>query len=149
MQGELQAQANVPVVTSSLLLLPGLLASHAKVGVLTVSAGHLGDAFFAAAGVAASRMDDVVVEGVDPAGEFAATFVGNRETMDFARVRAEVVDAARRLHARAPEVTQLVLECTNMPPYVRDIEAATGLRCWSLLQAERLFAPLRWPRERA
>jgi hypothetical protein len=149
MQGELQAQANVPVVTSSLLLLPGLLASHAKVGVLTVSAGQLGDAFFAAAGVAASRMDDVVVEGVDPAGEFAATFVGNRETMDFARVRAEVVDAARRLHARAPEVTQLVLECTNMPPYVRDIEAATGLRCWSLLQAERLFAPLRWPRERA
>jgi hypothetical protein len=143
MQQELQARASVPVVTSSLLLLPGLLESHRRVGVLTVSARHLDREFLAAADVPASRMDDVVIEGVDADGEFARVFLGNRPTMDFARVRRDVVEAAQRLAARAPDVTQLVLECTNMPPYARAIEAATQLRCWSLLQAQALLAPLR------
>jgi hypothetical protein len=31
--------------------------------------------------------------------------------------------------------TDLVPECTNMPPYAKRIEAATGFRTWSLLQA--------------
>jgi hypothetical protein len=34
-----------------------------------------------------------------------------------------------------------VLECTNMPPYVREIEAATKLRCWSLLQSVQEIQP--------
>jgi hypothetical protein len=141
MQKDLQAQAGVPVVTSSLLLLPRLLESNGRVGVLTVSAKHLGEEFLAAAGVASERMKDVVIEGVDPQGEFAQVFVGNRPTMDFARVRREVVEAAKRLNARAPDITDVVLECTNMPPYVRDIESTTGLRCWSLLQSMQELRP--------
>jgi hypothetical protein len=143
MQDALAAQARVPVVTSSLLLLPGLLESHRRVGVLTISARHLQGEFLSAAGVPASRVDDVVIEGVDPEGEFAQVFLGNRPTMDFARARRDVLDAAKRLAARAPDLTEAVLECTNMPPYARDVESATGLRCWSLLQAERLLAPMR------
>jgi hypothetical protein len=139
MQRQLQAHARVPVVTSSLLLLPVLLQAYRRVGVLTVSSRHLDGEFLAAAGVAASRVDDVVIEGVDPQGEFANVFVGNRPDMDFARVRREVVEAARRLSARAEDLTDVVLECTNMPPYARDIEAATGLRCWSLLQWRQLL----------
>jgi hypothetical protein len=141
LQKDLQAQATVPVVTSSLLLLAKLLESNRRAGVLTVSAKHLGEDFLAAAGVAASRMQDVVIEGVDPEGEFAQVFVGNRPSMDFARVRREVVEAAKRLHARAPDITDVVLECTNMPPYVREIEAATKLRCWSLLQSVQEIQP--------
>jgi hypothetical protein len=56
-------------------------------------------------------------------------------------VRREVVEAAKRLHARAPDITDVVLECTNMPPYVREIEAATKLRCWSLLQSVQEIQP--------
>lgn len=147
MQERLQAQANVPVVTSSLLMLPALLEKHPRIGVLTISAANLGEDYLAAAGVPASRMGDVLVEGVDPQGHFAQAFLGNRPGMDFARVRRDVLDAAKRLRERDRDLTDVVLECTNMPPYARGIEAATGLRCWSLLQSERLLAPLR--RERA
>jgi hypothetical protein len=143
MQERLQAEANVPVVTSSLVLLPALLERHARVGVLTISATHLGDEFLAAAGVPASRMRDVAIEGVDPRGAFAQALLDNEPSMDFPRARLDVVDAARHLHEREPAITELVLECTNMPPYAREIEAATGLHCWSLLQCERLLAPLR------
>jgi hypothetical protein len=143
MQGELQAAAQVPVVTSSLLLLPGLLGQHERVGVLTVSARHLGDEFLAAAGVPASRMQDVVIEGVDPAGEFARAMVGNLPAFDVDAARREVVEAAQRLRAREPSLTDVVLECTNMPPYAAAIRRATGLKCWSLLQSEVLLAPFR------
>jgi len=143
MQERLQSHANVPVVTSSLTMLPALLERHRRVGVLTVSARHLGEEFLAAAGVPDSRMGDVVVEGVDEQGAFAGAMLGNREYFDIVRAHLDVVEAAQRLHARDRGITDVVLECTNMPPYVRDIESATGLRCWSLLQSEVLLAPLR------
>lgn len=146
MQERLQALARVPVVTASLTMLPGLLERHARVGVLTVSAANLGEDFLVAAGVPPSRMGDVVVEGVDAQGEFAQVFLGNRPFMDFASARRDVVEAAQRLHAKDRSLTDVVLECTNMPPYQREIEAATGLRCWSLLQSERLLAAMRWER---
>lgn len=141
MQSALQAATRLPVVTSSLTLLPELLERGRKVGVLTASARSLGPEFFRAAGVPAERLDDLVVEGVDPDGEFARVFLGDSPTMDFACVRREVVEAAQRLRARAPGVVDVVLECTNMPPYAAAIQAATGLRAWSLMQSKRLFSP--------
>ena len=140
LQDRLQAAAKVPVVTSSLLFLPELLASRPRVGVLTISAQHLGEEFLAAAGVPEARMRDVIVEGVAPDGEFARTFLGNRSVLDVVQARRDVVDAARRLCAREPSLTDIVLECTNMPPFAGAVVQATGLRCRSLLQSERLAA---------
>jgi hypothetical protein len=52
-----------------------------------------------------------------------------------------VVAAARALKQRAPAVDSVVLECTNLPPYATQIEQATGLRTFSLLQCETLLRP--------
>ena len=128
LQEELQAAVQVPVVTSSLLLLPGLLAREGRVGVLTISEEHLAAGHLEAAGVAPARCSDVVIQGVDPQGEFAAAILGNRRHMDLARALADVVAAARRLRSRAPDVRSVVLECTNMPPYADAMREATGLR---------------------
>lgn len=141
MQRELQAASRVPVVTSSLLLLPMLLGAQPQVGVLTISAEHLGAAYLQAAGVPQDRMADVLVEGVDPQGHFAQAILGDQRDLDFAAARRDVVAAALRLKARAPGLADVVLECTNMPPYARDVELATGLRAWSLLRSPALLAP--------
>jgi hypothetical protein len=141
LQERLQAAARVPVVTSSLMLLPDLLQQHQRVGVLTISAQHLGEPYLQAAGVPASRNADVLVEGVEADGAFARAILGNEPSLDFGGARRDVLAAARRLAARAPDFTDLVLECTNMPPYAADMQAATGLRCWSLLQSAALLAP--------
>ncbi|MEO5672103.1 MAG: aspartate/glutamate racemase family protein [Ramlibacter sp.] len=133
LQRELQEQVNVPLVTSSLLQLPGLLAVESRVGVLTISAAKLGDDYLLAAGVPHERMGDVVVQGVEPGGEFASAILGNRETMDLRRAGAEVVAAARALQARAPDLRSVVLECTNMPPYADAVRQATGFELRSLL----------------
>jgi len=139
LQDELQAAARVPVVTSSLLQLPGLLAREPKVGVLTISAAALGPEHLLAAGVSANRLGDVVVQGVEPSGEFVTAILGNRDTLDLEKASRDVVAAAVALKQREPSLQSMVLECTNMPPYRQAIEAATGLKTWALADDERLL----------
>jgi hypothetical protein len=139
LQKELQAATRVPVISSSLMLLPRLLAAQARVGVLTISATRLGREYLRAAGVPRERLGDVIVQGVDPKGEFATRILGNQPEMDLALARADVVAAAVALKAREPTLTDVVLECTNMPPYRDAITEATGLKTWCLLDDERLF----------
>jgi energy-converting hydrogenase Eha subunit A len=143
LQGELQAAVRVPVITSSLLQLPVLLAQHPKVGVLTISAAALGPEHLLAAGVPANRLGDVVVQGVEPTGEFVTAILGNRDTLDIERAGRDVVDAAMALKLREPSLQSVVLECTNMPPYRLAVEAATGLKTWALTDDESLLRPWR------
>lgn len=139
LQQELQAAVQVPVVSSSLLQLPELLPREPRVGVLTISAQQLTSDYLLAAGVPAARLSDVVVQGVDPQGEFAKAILGNRDAMDIARAEHDVVQAALALRARAPDLRSVVFECTNLPPYAKAVQAATGWQLYALPQAPALL----------
>jgi hypothetical protein len=141
LQKELQAGVKVPVITSSLMQLPRLLAQDKQVGVLTISAASLGKEHLRAAGVPRERLADVLVQGVNPKGEFATRILGNQPQLDLDLAAQDVVDAAVALKQRAPGLRSVVLECTNMPPYRQGIEQATGLKTFSLVDDERLFKP--------
>jgi Asp/Glu/Hydantoin racemase len=138
-QKELQAVVRVPVITSSLLLLPGLLRKHKQVGVLTISSAKLGHEHLRCAGVPRERLGDVLVQGVEPGTEFVTRILGNQPQLDLVRAQQDVVAAALALKARAPDLTTVVLECTNMPPYQAAIEAATGFKTLWLKDMPRLF----------
>jgi hypothetical protein len=140
-QSELQQAVRVPLVTSSLMMLPRLLETRGQVGLLTISSERLGTEYLEAAEVPRDRVADVIVQGVDPSGEFATVILGDRTRFDTAKAASEVVRAARTLKARAPAIDTVVLECTNLPPFARQIEEATGLRTLSLLQCETLLRP--------
>ena len=143
LQKELQAAVRVPVVTSSLLQLPGLLASQALVGVLTLPASKLGSEHLRAAGVPRERLEDVLVQGVDAKGEFALALSANRQTIDVAQAATELAAAATLLSQRAPQMQYVVLECSRMAPYRLAIEAASGLKTRALVDDERLLQPWR------
>ena len=143
LQKEMQAQVKIPVITSSLLQLPALLTQHPKVGVLTISSRKLGVEHLRAAGVPRERMADVVVQGVDAKCEFATAILGNRAAMNLEQAAADVLAAAIALKQRAPGLQCLVLECTNMAPYRVEIEAATNMKTWALVDDERLTRPWR------
>jgi hypothetical protein len=140
-QRELQEAVRVPLVTSSLLMLPALLQAHRQVGLLTISSERLGPEYLEAARVPAERHRDVIVQGVEPGGEFASVILGDLPRMDVALAEAEIVRAAGDLKRRAPDLDTVVLECTNLPPFASAIEEATGLRTLSLLQCEILLRP--------
>lgn len=117
-QRELAAAVNVPFISSSLLQCAGLAAP----GILTIDADSLDAPALAGAGV----QPGTPVQGVEQGCEFQRCILNNLTRMDAARAEADVVDAARRLIERHPSVQQIVLECTNMPPYREGIERATG-----------------------
>jgi len=133
-QNELQSRLPVPVITSSLLLLPQLLADNATVGVLTMDELALGDAHFLAAGVLQKDLSRLRIQGVSPSEEFAIAIMQNRLHMNFDTAQKSVVSAAVSLQKKSPELRHVVLECTNIPPYAKAIEAATGWQLHSLHQ---------------
>jgi hypothetical protein len=116
-QATMQAALPVPVWTSSLLKLPDLTAP----GVITVDALSLGSTHLRAAGVDAT----VPVVGLAQDCHLQRALLDDMPTIDAASATADVVDAAQRLVARWPSVREIVLECTNMPPYAKAVARAT------------------------
>ncbi len=145
LQKELQLVTKVPVVTSSLMLLPKLLQTQQRVGVLTISARYLGAEHLRCAGVPKDRLADVLVQGVAPGTEFVTRILGNQAQMDLAQAQRDVVAAAVALKQRAADIHTVVLECTNMPPYIAAIEAATGFKTLWLKDSARLMDPFKPP----
>ena len=135
-QRELQAALPVPVWTSSLLLLPGL----ERPGVVTVDSASLSAEHLRAAGADAATP----VEGVAPGCALQRTLLDDLPELDARGAEREVVAAAKRLLRRAPALADIVLECTNLPPYADAVRRATGRRVHDIttLIAQR-FAALR------
>lgn len=111
-QAELQAALPVPVWTSSLLKLPELR----RPGVLTVDAEAL-----------TPLLPGVPMQGLASGCHLQHALLDNLPTLDAATARADAVAAARALLERHPDLTDLVLECTNLPPHAEAMAQATGL----------------------
>lgn len=147
-QAELSEALGVPVATSSLMQVPmvqALLPPGRRVGVLTVSAESLTAEHLARAGCPA----DLPVVGTEGGAEFTRVLLGDEPRLDVEAARADLVAAGRRLVGRHPELAAIVLECTNMPPYARDVALATGLPVFSMVDyvcwLQSGLRPRRWP----
>jgi Asp/Glu/hydantoin racemase len=149
-QAELSEALAVPVATSSLMQVPmvqTLLPPGRRVGVLTVSAASLTAEHLAKAGCPA----DTPVVGTEGGTEFSRVLLENEPALDIEAARADLVAAGRQMVERHREVGAIVLECTNMPPYARDVREATGLPVFSMVDhvcwLHAGLRPRRWPDE--
>ena len=124
-QREMAAALTVPMWTSSLLLVAEAeagLRDGRRVGVVTADAASLTAEHLAAVGASAGTP----IEGLAVDSRFRRTLLEDRAELDLDEAEQATVAAARRLVARRPDVTEIVLECTNMPPYADAVRAATG-----------------------
>ncbi len=117
-QDDLANAVATPVLSSSLLQCQHLR----RPGILSIDACALQPAILAAAGVPHA----CPVQGVMPGSELHRRILNNEAELDLAEAERNVVAAALALVRRAPTVENIVLECTNMPPYRDAIAAATG-----------------------
>jgi len=118
----------VPVFTSPLLLVPILhrMFGGREIGILTASKRLLVEGYLRAAGIGPDHR--VAIAGLDESSEFNATHMGGtRIEMDVARLRDEVVAIAASLARDRPDLAAIVLECSSLPTFAADIQAATGL----------------------
>ena len=121
-QARLSEALDVPVWTSSLLLVPELVARGERVGLVTVDASALSPALLASAGADTSTP----FAGLAPGCAFQRALLDDEPQLDVAAAEAATVEAAQNLVQRHPDITALVLECTNMPPYADAVRRATG-----------------------
>ncbi len=136
-QERLAGALQIPVITSSLVR-GSVKALYERVGILTISAEALTADYLAAAGLPL----ETPIAGVRVGSEFHKSVLGNLPTMNLERTKADVMEAALRLVKLYPEITTIILECTNMPPYADAIRRVTGRkvehviehihRAWSL-----------------
>ncbi|TMV83156.1 aspartate/glutamate racemase family protein [Thioclava sp. BHET1] len=137
-QQDIAARVSVPVVLSSLCLLPFItqLTGGRPVGILTASAPSLGETAIRAAG---STPERVRIVGLEGSALFARTFLARKgdqnSAFDRGEMEAEVLAAAADLVTRAPEIGAVLLECGNLPPYAAAIAARIGKPVFSILDA--------------
>ena len=138
-QAELAAAVRIPVATSSLMqygMIRSLLPSDRDVGILTVSSATLTARHLAAAGVP----EDVVVAGTDETGgEFTRVIIGNEERLDIDAARSDLLAATDVLLNRSNRIGAILLECTNMAPFARDIALHAGLPVYDMYGFVRWF----------
>lgn len=130
-QAEMARNIGVPVASSSLLQAPLIrqtLPADQQLGILTISAETLTTAHLDAAGIP----HDTPVGGTGAQSHFTTHILDDAATIDFDLARADNIAAAERLVADNPDVSAILLECTNMVPYAADIRRATGRPVFSI-----------------
>ena len=126
-QKDIARAVSVPVVTSSLLLVPlvyRMLAENKKVGILTQNSEHLAERHFNAVGWSSKDIPVVVKEF----GEAKWNLVPTRD----------MVKLAKELIQENPDVGAIVLECSVIPPHAHAIQKATGLPVFDITTAIKL-----------
>lgn len=130
----------VPFVSSSLCLIPHFLReglSLDALGVLTFDLQKLAPIHFAGVNAPIPAAQKGLISG-----NIVRKCIENDETvLDLARAQADVVECARALKREFPNVTTLILECTNLAPYRKAIEAATGMRTFDIRDAVERLCP--------
>ena len=109
-------------------MVQALLPADKRVGVLTISKEALTPAHLRAAGAPG----DTPVGGTDGMRCFTRDILGDALAIDFEACRLDMIDGARALMAEHPDLGAIVLECTNMVPYARDLRRVTGLPVFSI-----------------
>ncbi|MFC1913293.1 aspartate/glutamate racemase family protein [Chloroflexota bacterium] len=125
-QKEMTEAVTIPVFTSSLIQVPlvyRMLKSNQKVGIITADSSSLSKKHLACVG--ADSIPTAIIGTEEE--EFSKVFVGNEPALDVEGARNTLVNTARRLISKHPEVGAIVLECTNMPPYAKSIQEEVNL----------------------
>lgn len=133
-QRQLAAAVGVPLYASSLIQLPlvaAMLRPDQRVGLLVAKKESLTPAHLAAIG---GESVPVCVAGMAGRPEFSEVILGGqRVELDVGRLREEVVAEASQLAADHPEMGALIIECTDLVPFARDIQAQVGVPVFDIV----------------
>lgn len=136
-QQEVQQAVSVPVVSSSLLLIPMIRAAFGKdveIGVLTFDSAELSESHFLG-----EYDSNISIFGLNPNGELYRTIKEDRTVMDEHLAKLDVFDAARRCVDANPNIKILLLECTNLSPWKNELRSEFGLLVHDLVDTLEFF----------
>ncbi|MER8607435.1 hypothetical protein NKH48_27660 [Mesorhizobium sp. M1233] len=125
---------NVPVLTSSLILLPVLLrqlSPSAKIGVMTFDARAFREEWLGIADPADRRR--VVIGGVEGGKLFHNESMCPPGWTALADIENDIATSVAHLRAANPEIAALLFSCTLFPPAAASIRRSTGLPVYDIV----------------
>ena len=135
LQETLQSAVTVPVLTSSLSLIPELRRQFGRdslIGILTFDQEKL------AAPCYGAYLDSYcVLNGLRKDGELYKCISQNRSSLDSHRARADVIQCASELIEANSEIELILIECTNISPYKEYLLDAFNLPVFDLVDRIR------------
>jgi Asp/Glu/hydantoin racemase len=136
-QARMAGTVRVPVLLSALSLAPLVkITCPGRIGILTASEKALGPQALAAAGLEPA---EIAIRGLDDVPEFRDTILVTRDaqpaSFDQGAVERAVSDRAAALAADNPDLSAIILECGNLPPYAAAVRAATCLPVFHIVDA--------------
>ena len=132
-QKELAARCPVPVLTSSLCQIPLVQSTLRPQASASASSPSTAASSRRPTSSVSARATDLPIEGVEGGQELARVIRQDLTSLDVEKAGQDVVDAGRRLLAKAPDVGAIVLECTNMAPYAPALAAAVRLPVYDII----------------
>ncbi len=133
MQDDLQSEVSVPVLTSSIVLMPEIrrrFGPDAIVGILTFDDKVLGESCYR------DYLDsNCVLGGLPRDGELYGCIRDDLRTLDPVRAADEVLHCASRLVETIPSIDLFLIECTNISPYKESLRETFNRPVFDLVDA--------------
>lgn len=140
-QATVARAVGVPVILSALSMYSMVRAScPGRIGIVTASSAALDNGTLSAAGI---EPDAVAIAGLESDRVFERTFLTGRQhqmhSIDRSAIERSVVTASRTLQKNHPDLSAILFECGNLPPYAAAVRQATALPVFHLLDAAALL----------
>ncbi len=125
-QQQVAEAVDIPVYLSSLCQLPMIklgISSKKRIAVLAASGDNIDDALLEKVGTDSRRL---LVKDIGSLDSFASIRWG-KTALDNGKLTEDLVRVVRTLQEKNPDIGAILLECSDLPPYAKEIQAATGL----------------------
>jgi hypothetical protein len=139
-QADIADVLDIPFIGSSLNLIPllaGFLNSSKKIGLITGHTGLLRQAHLHAAG---AEPDRLVIRGMEHSNEFQRVVIKRGLNLNPEAMRTGVISAVKDLFRSNEPIGAIVLECTNLISFRRDIQAHFRLPVFDMVSLIEFFA---------
>jgi hypothetical protein len=120
---------DIPVYLSSVVQVPWIrtgLKKNQKIGILCADGKNLTKELFRECNASEDDFNHCIVKSAGHLPEFSA-FMERRGHFDNKVVREELIALAKSIVEENDDVGAILLECSDMPPYAADIQAAVNL----------------------
>ncbi len=135
-QKELADTINIPVFTSTLILVPlirRMINKDQKIGIFTERAVHMNESHFNKVGWSSQDIP-VEVTGMPEDSRFTALFIGNKYEED-REVLEECMEEMTARHMKTyPDTGAIVFECTNFGPFSRHVQDIANVPVFGINQ---------------
>ena len=147
LQDEVAQSVSIPVILSSLNLIPLLQSSagHKRVGVITADQTQLSAQALSNVNI---LPDSVCVIGMQSSSAFTQFIFGSADKKpDKLSLSNDLVTIANTLLSIHPQISVIVLECTNLQPYAASLNKALQLPIVGIVNAANLLWEMSSPRD--